>query len=466
MRNLSRTLSEPGTEQDGAQLQSYLRMVTQRSRFTQKHRCNTLPSSLEGLMGEGPHQEPMPGVLAAECRKFEASLKAMSSSMFYLSENEQRQACEYGPTDLNQAEDSSFYASHGSPSLTTEIPFLDDCFPPVRDQRTAQATSTQTENEGKNPTVYSRPSNGKKMEEHKQRNGVETKDAGNTSQISRVSQENNASKSNMNCDICPEHKPSLSQYFCMENDLEAKANPVPDEGAKAKKNKLTLFASIKESFLNFFEGKSSKMKKPKLDLPLCSGEDIDVSDFAVREFPMSSCPNYRKEIILEDSQEVFLSNETQNSEINCLKDKVSNQERHQTSSRRLGHNGALLKHSMSDISASSLQSLKCLDHQSADSLRLKTQVPVNGMSRQHSHSLPAVTHISEPVQLTYPPASVPSSPALGNEFFKNSTELSRFYHVFKDGELSRLITKHVPNVRIISTTYDHANWCIIAEKCL
>uniref|UniRef100_K1QTK1 Methyltransferase type 11 domain-containing protein n=1 Tax=Magallana gigas TaxID=29159 RepID=K1QTK1_MAGGI len=289
IQNLNRTLSDPGTEHDETQLQAYLRTVTQGSQFTQKHRCNTLPSSLEGLSGEESHDETMPSVLAAECRKFEASLKAMSSR------------------------------------------------------------------------------------------------------------------------------------------------------------------------------KSSKMKKPKLEMPLCESEDVDVSDFAVREFPMSSCPNYRKEITSEDSEEVFLSNESPDTGVICMKDKASDFHGHQTSTKLSRPNGAQLKHSMSDISPSKLQSLKRFDHMSTDSLKTRTQVI--GMSRQHSHSLPTV-NLTEPVQVSYPPASVPSSPAIRNEFFKNSTELSRFYHVFKDGELSKLISKQVPNVRIVSSTYDHANWCIVAEKCL
>lgn len=40
----------------------------------------------------------------------------------------------------------------------------------------------------------------------------------------------------------------------------------------------------------------------------------------------------------------------------------------------------------------------------------------------------------------------------------------RYYHVFKEGELDQLIEKYVENLHIISSYYDHANWCIIAEK--
>ncbi|KAF0310800.1 putative tRNA methyltransferase 9B [Amphibalanus amphitrite] len=40
----------------------------------------------------------------------------------------------------------------------------------------------------------------------------------------------------------------------------------------------------------------------------------------------------------------------------------------------------------------------------------------------------------------------------------------RYYHVFREGELDRLISKYVDNLHIISSYYDHANWCVVAEK--
>ena len=40
----------------------------------------------------------------------------------------------------------------------------------------------------------------------------------------------------------------------------------------------------------------------------------------------------------------------------------------------------------------------------------------------------------------------------------------RYYHVFREGEIDHMIEKYVENLHIISSYYDHANWCIIAEK--
>ncbi|CAL1265824.1 unnamed protein product [Larinioides sclopetarius] len=40
----------------------------------------------------------------------------------------------------------------------------------------------------------------------------------------------------------------------------------------------------------------------------------------------------------------------------------------------------------------------------------------------------------------------------------------RYYHVFRQGEVENLIENYVDNLHIISSYYDHANWCVIAEK--
>ncbi|XP_067419083.1 probable tRNA methyltransferase 9B isoform X2 [Emydura macquarii macquarii] len=40
----------------------------------------------------------------------------------------------------------------------------------------------------------------------------------------------------------------------------------------------------------------------------------------------------------------------------------------------------------------------------------------------------------------------------------------RYYHVFKEGELVELIKHHVSELHVIHSYFDHANWCVIAEK--
>ncbi|XP_030633170.1 putative tRNA methyltransferase 9B [Chanos chanos] len=40
----------------------------------------------------------------------------------------------------------------------------------------------------------------------------------------------------------------------------------------------------------------------------------------------------------------------------------------------------------------------------------------------------------------------------------------RYYHVFREGELTQLIENHVEELHVLHTCLDHANWCVIAEK--
>ena len=46
-----------------------------------------------------------------------------------------------------------------------------------------------------------------------------------------------------------------------------------------------------------------------------------------------------------------------------------------------------------------------------------------------------------------------------------STTYQRYYHVFREGELDEMIEKKIPSLHIIKSYYDHANWCVVAEKC-
>ncbi|XP_055052945.1 probable tRNA methyltransferase 9B [Misgurnus anguillicaudatus] len=40
----------------------------------------------------------------------------------------------------------------------------------------------------------------------------------------------------------------------------------------------------------------------------------------------------------------------------------------------------------------------------------------------------------------------------------------RYYHVFREGELTQLIENHVEDLHVLQTYLDHANWCVVAEK--
>ncbi|XP_046569237.1 uncharacterized protein LOC124277564 [Haliotis rubra] len=45
-----------------------------------------------------------------------------------------------------------------------------------------------------------------------------------------------------------------------------------------------------------------------------------------------------------------------------------------------------------------------------------------------------------------------------------NTDLCRFYHVFKEGELVDIVKDNIEDLHIIDTYFDHANWCLVAEK--
>ena len=45
-----------------------------------------------------------------------------------------------------------------------------------------------------------------------------------------------------------------------------------------------------------------------------------------------------------------------------------------------------------------------------------------------------------------------------------STKLCRYYHVFREGELEKLISSHIKDLHIVQCFYDHANWCLVAVK--
>ncbi|XP_041360211.1 uncharacterized protein LOC121376415 [Gigantopelta aegis] len=45
-----------------------------------------------------------------------------------------------------------------------------------------------------------------------------------------------------------------------------------------------------------------------------------------------------------------------------------------------------------------------------------------------------------------------------------NSELSRYYHVFREGELKQLVSENIKDLVIVDTYFDHANWCLVAEK--
>ena len=60
-------------------------------------------------------------------------------------------------------------------------------------------------------------------------------------------------------------------------------------------------------------------------------------------------------------------------------------------------------------------------------------------------------------------SEIPNVSCVGKEG-KVSTKLCRYYHVFREGELEKLISSHIKDLQIVQCFYDHANWCLVAVK--
>ena len=60
-------------------------------------------------------------------------------------------------------------------------------------------------------------------------------------------------------------------------------------------------------------------------------------------------------------------------------------------------------------------------------------------------------------------SEIPDVSCVGKEG-KVSTKLCRYYHVFREGELEKLISSHIKDLHIVQCFYDHANWCLVAVK--
>ncbi|XP_069778898.1 probable tRNA methyltransferase 9B [Narcine bancroftii] len=46
----------------------------------------------------------------------------------------------------------------------------------------------------------------------------------------------------------------------------------------------------------------------------------------------------------------------------------------------------------------------------------------------------------------------------------DDTEFMRYYHVFRERELVQLIEENVQELHVLSSSYDHGNWCVIVKK--
>jgi hypothetical protein len=83
-----------------------------------------------------------------------------------------------------------------------------------------------------------------------------------------------------------------------------------------------------------------------------------------------------------------------------------------------------------------------------------------------SSSTPSTPKLSHQDQLTFRIRPFPMSSYNTEEINPNPYN-KRFYHVFKHGELERLIeeaSKTIVGSKLVKSYYDHGNWCAIVQK--
>ncbi|XP_062991212.1 probable tRNA methyltransferase 9B isoform X2 [Elgaria multicarinata webbii] len=88
----------------------------------------------------------------------------------------------------------------------------------------------------------------------------------------------------------------------------------------------------------------------------------------------------------------------------------------------------------------------------------------NGYISQGNHF--AGKHLKRTSSASSSESIVDSAVALGDHAVhgQDTKAFMRYYHVFREGELCSLLEENVPEVHILSSSYDHGNWCIIVKK--
>ena len=102
------------------------------------------------------------------------------------------------------------------------------------------------------------------------------------------------------------------------------------------------------------------------------------------------------------------------------------------------------------------------DFEESDVWKSKSNSPTENGSPVKEYSLPSSSIIGNGTNNSSSSSSSPSSSSQSSP--GEHPAYHRFYHVFREGELIDLIERHVDNLHILTCYYDHANWCVVAEK--
>lgn len=211
--------------------------------------------------------------------------------------------------------------------------------------------------------------------------------------------------------------------------------------------------------------------KPRL-LNSCSETSCDhlsdnnITDVDTAAGSSSSCSSSSTNIVVvaQNTKNLRFGNSMESSDIG---DSISDETTSFTSSscptRRLSSNSSNYS-SHKNRSLDSIEEFIQQQHQ-----------PQQRHHKNQQHNLSSTTsNVSngegnDPTSNTRPPLSnsssqesLPSDQQSANQ--PASLPYHQYYHVFREGELEQLLGKYVENLHVIQSYYDHASWCIVAEK--
>lgn len=166
-------------------------------------------------------------------------------------------------------------------------------------------------------------------------------------------------------------------------------------------------------------------------------KDLLPENFTLRQFPYSSCPD-----TFDASQNEPEIKAECNKDIEENKDKEESKEESKDESKAFD----LISVSSASLSPSPVNQFSPESSNSNFNTSNNGDM-TSGNKNENSISGCNINNIANP---------------LGRDLRNNSNK--RFYHVFKQNELDRLIKENCPSLIIYDSFYDHGNWCICARK--
>ncbi|XP_013148505.1 PREDICTED: dentin sialophosphoprotein-like [Papilio polytes] len=112
--------------------------------------------------------------------------------------------------------------------------------------------------------------------------------------------------------------------------------------------------------------------------------------------------------------------------------------------------------STASLGCASLNSLPSCSECSREKKLLEKRSSSEDTATVPAETCRAVTHAPLLPSLSDASDSLPSE--------GGAVTLHRYYHVFKKGELDQLIEQYVESLHVVSSYYDQASWCVVAEK--